>query len=212
MPHGRTDSDQKKAAQQSRALFSYQNQEFVQAFVSKTQYLPDALEVYWNRLKTKCHIVASGNTERYEGIKSAKGNDGYIKGTRTRWPDEEEPFCKYAALFDHREEFDAIRESFIIHNEALSKPSIFATELEKYDVHNTYQDLKKTLQEWLTRSVVDTVPDNFYHCAKSAYLKAIQNQSYYFSTAELVNICIQTKTNIYTHPSGCTQYWAMTHM
>ena len=133
----------KKAAQQSRALFSYQNQEFVQAFASKTQYLPDAVEVYWNRLKTKCHIVASGNTEKYEGMKSAKGNDGYIKGTRTRWPDEEEPFCKYAALFDHREEFDAIRESFIIHNEALSKPNIFATELEKYDVHNTYQDFEK---------------------------------------------------------------------
>ena len=51
--------------------------------------------------------------QEYEGQRSAKGEDGFVKATKRIPFPKDGPTCNYAALFDETLMFDGIRRAFM---------------------------------------------------------------------------------------------------
>ena len=68
--------------------------------------------------------VHSPEDSNFDGTKSAMDGAGHVRGTRIPFP-ADGPTSRYAALFDKRPCFDALRESFMVTNDRRSKPDAF---------------------------------------------------------------------------------------
>ena len=98
------------AVRQSRGFFLAQHEALcVRPLAERMSFVPAALQVdvVGGRVR-----VADAELQRcgaWEGLKPAHGGDGFINGTRIRFP-ADGPRCRYEALFDARAAFDALRK------------------------------------------------------------------------------------------------------
>jgi len=89
-------------------------------------YLPADVEIDANQngVSIVGEVANAQYFMEYEGTRSACTIDGYVRGTRLAFP-HEGPSSKYAALFDGRPEFDAIREAFLVGSDPESTVKLF---------------------------------------------------------------------------------------
>jgi hypothetical protein len=141
----------------------------------------------------------------------------YVRGTREKFP-ADGPVSKYAALFDKRTCFNALRYAFLVGADPLSTTKRFSeelTDLLQNVVLDGTQNLKTitTASEFLhhverfaTEFVLPGPPANFSQTAWPAYLQAIQNEDYYFSVDEVLLISAMAERNVIIFQSSVASY------
>ena len=139
-----------------------------------------------------------------------RGGRRLVRGTQEIFPDNG-PVCKYAALFDLRPEFDAIRKAFFA---AESELTVFLQKLESVMVNSMDNWSEEAVQRTMTflDSIADfaksavplSEPANFAERAWAAYLDSVKASSYYFSVAEMIIIASNARQNVaFFLASGC---------
>ena len=136
-----------------------------------------------------------GNPDEWEGFGSAASVDGFVRGTRQRFPPDG-PASKYAALFDRRPIFDGIREAFLIYLDAESTPKTFYKLLQDSRYTDHPQGFVDKVSQWCQFCQVQYEPTDFGFRAWNAYLKSIGAGNYYFSIDEVVGISVSVQANV----------------
>ena len=91
-----------EAVTASRQFFSAEHELlFVRPLTIKMGFIPAGLEVHIADGGVCVSGDALQNGSQWEGLQQARGDDGFIRGTRTIFPFDG-PSCKYGALFDAR--------------------------------------------------------------------------------------------------------------
>ena len=136
-------------------------------------------------------------------MESAKSDAGHVKGTLQPFP-VDGPSCKYAAIFDTRPAFDALRLAFLLHADphlqietamgALASV-IAADDAEPALLAGAFAFYEQ-MQRWSQRNMPMCDPPDFSTRAWGAYLKCIQRTDYYFSVEELLVVCARARVNV----------------
>eukprot|EP00973_Karenia_brevis_P078327 10876151-Karenia_brevis.AAC.1 len=95
---------------------------------------------------------------------------------------------KYGALFDERSVFDALRAAFMVHADPKSSAVLFLTNLQSVCGINDFPLLREAVAQWTQCTHADE-PPLFARRAWTAYLRSIEDGSYYFSIDELIAMC-----------------------
>ena len=134
------------------------------------------------------------------GLERAQTEDGYVKGTRIKFP-ADGPDCKYCALFDARPEFDALREIFLITADPNSKVDTFLRSandagLTTASGPGANQSFLTKVQNWAAFALATDEPAAFGARAWESYLACVRCPQYFFSVDELVGMCIMARINV----------------
>ena len=131
--------------------------------------------------------------------------DGFVRGTRLSFP-LIGPSCKYSALFDDRNEFDALRLQFLIQADSCSGIHHIICEIERLMLErsaglssgqtHTVQLFLESALHWRNCLTGMQEPSMFASRAWPAYIESIKDPSYYFSVAELTIIAAQAQRNV----------------
>ena len=127
-------------------------------------------------------------------------------GTQTIFP-ENGPNCKYTALFDHRECFDALREAFLVASDPHNTTDHFATvagDMLGTDEVLRHEHVVSAGIEFIERIhalapailAPSGAPVDFAARAWESYLDALCNNNYYFSVNELLVISRCARRNV----------------
>ena len=121
--------------------------------------------------------ICTENPEACEFLMPARGEDGFIVGTRSIFPPGG-PSCKYLALFDARPEFDALRLAFLVFGDPCMEVTALVGHLSDALVNprTTPAAIEKgiefleILREWAACQVVVEEPPQYAKRAWIAYV------------------------------------------
>ena len=185
----------------SRIFFGRDMEHFVRRLAVLFEYLPGGIDVFSMTPEALEDVQSSGCSSFLESAKTA---DGFVKGTRTPFP-QGGPSCKYTALFDQRPCFDALRTSFIVNVDPQSGPRALLCALANVleDDATEYTNIAKALEfieklrEWGNEAVPAEKPLEFATRAWPAYLQCIaENPNYFFSVEEILLMSARVKVNV----------------
>ena len=202
-----------KRREESRSFFSKENEALlVRPVAMRLGYLPSLKDVLvMARDELDQTITQQGEASSsflHEAYVIDNKGVRRVRGTQKTFPDSG-PSCKYTALFDDRECFDALREAFLVEasphmttdtfrqtlgdilgEERFSEPDhehIYGPALNFLDCVNALQP---------TFDAPSPVPHDFAARAWPAYLDALCNDEYYLSVDELLVICRCAERNV----------------
>jgi len=130
----------------------------------------------------------------WEGLKPAHGDDGFINGTRIRFP-AGGPRCRYEALFDARAEFDALRESFMTFAPESSPRPFFDLARDALS-DGTHTPFLRSLSAWVECPSSLREPVAFGRWCWEAYMECLNVKTFYFSVEELIAVCLVANVNV----------------
>ena len=107
---------QRDVAIKSRDFFQRDNEiTMVREIAILSEFLPDGVEIT-TEPDGRLSVANTQNFHEgaYEGLLTARSEDGKVRGTRIDFP-ANGPCCEYAALFDGRPMFDNLRKAFMLH-------------------------------------------------------------------------------------------------
>ena len=110
-----------QALEATRVATLVASRSFFQPHVEISYILP--LAIQFGYIPANVDVLALGSQELAscrvanagcsDFLKSARSDDGFVRGAREPFPDDG-PACKYMALFDARPVFDALRLQFLV--------------------------------------------------------------------------------------------------
>jgi hypothetical protein len=180
----------REALAAARGFFTVANEEVrVRPLAIQMGYLSAAARVdrgSHGQLQVTCQDDPAGQTE---GLRSARDEDGYVRGAKRAPFPRDGPDCKYSALFDPRPAFDGLREAFMVRR-------LFLSLLEAQVVDGASKTFHASVRQWLATAAPSDEPADFGPRAWKAYLACVRNAKYYLSVGELVAICQQASVRV----------------
>ena len=173
----------RRAVIASRSFFVREKEvNLIRPLAEHMSYIPPNARVVHapSGLRLEQSNVLAESAVEFEGLKSACTAEGYVRGMRIPFPIDG-PSCKYAALFDPRHEFDALREAFMIYGDPASKANTFLKKLQealqRRDGSPMISETILALQAWAKADVVNE-PVDFRTRAWDAYLACVAKSTY----------------------------------
>ena len=192
----------------SRSFFSLENEKVLVRPVAITLgYIPGAVDVLRSS-RAELDQAIDGHEPSLLGKAFFVDRQGVrrVCGTQAIFP-ENGPICKYCALFDHRECFDALREAFLVASDPHNTTEHFQTvtgDMLGTDEVLRYEHVVSAGIEFIDRIhalakdilAPPDAPVNFALRAWKAYLDALRNENYYLSVPELLVISRCARRNV----------------
>jgi len=179
----------------SRQFFNAEDEcQRVRPLAIKMGFVPASMEGHMVDGRVCVSGASLQSDGQWEGLQQARGDDGFIKGTRIVFPFDG-PSCKYEALFDGRPEFDALREGFMTYAPQ-SSPRQFLGLAQESCVDVRHTSFLRSLTSWVECPTPLREPLEFGPRAWEAYMTCMNHKDFYMSADELIATCLVAKVNV----------------